>query len=116
MVILYKNRGGGVVTIPTPTAYGAKVNISSRTAENPYTVPENGLVRIEISYGANAYNRLYVNGDRMAMCSNGPNGTVGYTVVSTPVFKGQIVYSQYSNVTNGGEVTYFIPFVCNEED
>ena len=72
-----------------------RVGISDRTSSNKYTVPYDGVIRLEGNYRSGSYIMLYVDGVIMGEACSAGTGSNCVQVV--PVFKGQKVYCNRSN-------------------
>ena len=80
------------------------------TVDNQYTVPSDGIVRIECSYRSNSYIAINVNNARMVQLSAPSTvNTPGVQLACLPVFKGQTIRIASSTNTTENKADY-IPF------
>lgn len=90
------------------TGYGTKVDITSYTSGNPYTVPSDGLFQIYCTYRQNSYVQGYVDGELVFQADTpSSQGMAGNVLQCVPVFKGQQIYAVKSS---NYSYAYFIPF------
>jgi len=92
--------------------WSQQVDITTyNSSSNLYTVPTDGVIRIECNYRQNSYTQLLdADGHSYAQASApGSTGLVGAVVITTPVYKGQKFYIGRSNNGYGGG--YFIPYI-----
>lgn len=96
------------------SGYGTETSIISYTSStSPYTIPSNGLVRIQCTYRASCYITANVfNADgtnqQSIQCSTGSNGTIGNNSSVIPVFKGQKAWFASNSTYN---LASFIPYI-----
>lgn len=76
-------------------ASSESVGISDRTSSNKYTIPCDGVVRLECNYRSGSYMLLYVDGLKMGEAASA--GTGANSIILIPVFKGQQVYCERGN-------------------
>lgn len=106
----------GIMDYLADHAYGGydetyAVDIKSYdTIDNQYTVPQDGLVRIECSYRSGSYVAVNVDSVRMAQLSAPQTvNTPGVQLTCLPVFKGQKIRIATSTNTTENKAHY-IPF------
>lgn len=78
------------------TGLGTNVDITSySSSSNQYTIPADGIVRLEGNYRNGSYIMLYVNGTVFGEATGANTGA--NIVIVVPVLKGQQVYVTRSN-------------------
>lgn len=90
-----------------------QVNLLNYTSANPFTAPDDGIVRIMASYRGNAWTKAHVRtgSDVVTFQSSTPSsGGVGNVIQSAQVFAGQELWAERnSNIPYGG--AEYIPYL-----
>ena len=89
-----------------------QVNLLNYTSANPYTAPDDGIVRITASYRGNAYTICHIRtgaNDLTFQSSMPSSGGVGNVIQSAQVFAGQELWAERNpNIAYGG--AEYIPY------
>lgn len=92
----------------TYTGYGTRVDISSYTSANMYTIPSDGIIQAVCTYRANSYIIVYrEDGIVLIEQATPSSGLQGDVVASAPVYKGMKVYTVMSSTYSHA---YFWPY------
>ena len=95
----------------TMNTFGERVELTSYTAESPYTAPVDGIMRVNVNYGPGLYAYGYINNQRMiAVCSNSKASnfaTAGGNMASMPIRKGMKLYGLRGGTNDDNETVYF---------
>lgn len=90
----------------TQKAYGTGVSILSYTQADPYTVPSDGVVRIQCNYSTSSYVSMFSGATLVASCGGLSGNSNGAATV--PVLKGE----QLGFLSGGTDPSAtFLPYV-----
>lgn len=90
------------------TGYGTRVDISTHTSSNMYTIPSDGIIQAVCTYRANSYIMVYREDGMVLVEQATPSsGLQGNIVASAPVYKGMKVYTTRSSTYS---YAYFWPY------